>query len=59
MLNPQSSESVSCPELTHLPELKQGQLFFLLRLKKNKSNWQEVWLSLQKTIEDNKVDTED
>lgn len=34
MLNPQSSESVSCPELTHLPELKQGQLFFLLRLKK-------------------------
>lgn len=58
MLNPQSSESVSCPELTHLPELKQGQLFFLLRLKK-KSTWQEVWLSLQKTIEDNKVDTED
>lgn len=36
MLNPQSSESVSCPELTHLPELKQGQLFFLLRLKKKK-----------------------
>lgn len=37
MLNPQSSESVSCPELTHLPELKQGQLFFLLRLKKKKN----------------------